>query len=179
MAALLHVPAVREVRTLEASAFVRGVADRLHSDEFHAEAIIRLVFQEMQDGLTEARASNVATHLPEAVQPLWSQSERLPRRAEEPYQLELLGTVMESGALADSGEAERAIVAVFATLLDLLDQVTDTTGAVRDVLGELPRDLEILWAAAERGRTASLPPRRVDPLIAPPRTRATVRSSAA
>ncbi len=150
---------------MESSAFVRGVAERLRSDERHAEAIIRLVFQEVRDGLGDAGASDVAMRLPPAVRPLWTDHERFPCASEQPYQLELLGTVMQWGALPDSTQAERAIVAVFAALQDLLDG-TGSAGAVQRIARRLPQDLEILWGAAERGRVTRAPQRRADPLRA-------------
>ncbi len=163
---------------MDTAAFVRRVADRVHRDESHTAAIIRLVFQEMRDSLTEPGASDLAAHLPPAVQPLWMETERFPCPTDEPYQLELLGTLMQWGALPDSAEAEHAIVAVFTALQDLLDRATDATRAVQEILGQLPQDLQVLWTAAQRDRTVSRAPSRADPLIATRPGRA-ARSSAA
>jgi uncharacterized protein (DUF2267 family) len=136
---------------MEASAFVREVAERLRSDKSRAEAIVSLVFQELRDRLDDVATSEIAAHLPPAVQPLWVRTARHPDRVAGPYRLELLPTVMQHGALSDSAEAERAVVEVLAALQALLERVAEDT-RVREIFQRLPPDLEILWIAAERTR---------------------------
>jgi uncharacterized protein (DUF2267 family) len=164
---------------MEVPAFIRQVADRLHSDAHRAERITVAVLHELRDRLPEAAAANVARHLPTALQPLWVDNARHPGTIEQPYKLEFLGDVMECGALPNSIEAERAVVAVFAVLQRRLDRVTRNARALSEIFGQLPQDLAVLWHEAEACGTDVPRHRPSRPLIAGRRSRAAARSSAA
>jgi uncharacterized protein (DUF2267 family) len=56
--------------------------------------------------------------------------------------------------LADDREAERAVLAVFATLQELLGSPSGQSGEAWDVMSQLPKDLKRLWLEAA-GRVQS------------------------
>ncbi len=129
--------------------FIRQVADRMHRDADRAKRIIGVVLHELRDRLSEADAASLARHLPTALRPLWENNDRHPGTIEQPYRLELLGEVMESGAFPNSIEAERAVVAVFVVMQRRLDRVTGNTRVLSGIFDQLPHDLAVLWHAAE------------------------------
>jgi uncharacterized protein (DUF2267 family) len=159
--------------------FIRQVADRLRRDADRATRIIAAVLHELRDRLSEADAATVARHLPTALRPLWEDTDRPPGTMEQPYQLELLGEVMECGAFPNTIEAEHAVVAVFVVMQRCLDRVTRDPGALSHSLGQLPPDLAVLWHAAEVCGADAPRRRRSRPVTARPRSRAAARSSAA
>jgi uncharacterized protein (DUF2267 family) len=159
--------------------FICQVADRLHSDAHRAKRITTLVLHELRDRLPELNAAQIARHLPAALRPLWVDNDRHPATIEQPYKIEFLGDVMECGAFLDATEAERAVVAVFVVLRRCLDRATRNAGAVSAIFGQLPRDLAILWHAAEACGTEAPQRRRSRPVAARPRSHAASRSSAA
>ena len=157
---------------------IRQVADRLRRDADRATRIIAAVLHELRDRLSEADAAHVARHLPIALRPLWENSDRHPGMVEQPYQLELLGAVMECGGFPTSAEAEDAVVAVFVVMRRRLDRVTRNTRALLEIFGQLPQDLAVLWHAAEVFG-ADVPRRRSRSVTARSRSHAAARSSAA
>lgn len=139
--------------------FVHQVADHFRGDEERAERIAGVVFRELRERLGDANAACVARCLPTALRPLWVEDDRQPRPIEQSFKLEFLGDVMERGALADSGEAERAVVAVFAVLHRLLTRVSRNSRTISEIFRQLPHDLAVLWQAAEQ-HGADAPRRR-------------------
>jgi uncharacterized protein (DUF2267 family) len=131
------------------STFVRQVADRLRCDERRAETITRLVFREIADRFGPVGARRMASYLPAAVQPLWSERDPMDVAAERTWRFELLCEVMLHGGLIDSTEAERAVVAVFATLQRFLDRTDPAESVATQIFDLLPPDLEVLWRAAK------------------------------
>jgi uncharacterized protein (DUF2267 family) len=159
--------------------FIRQVADRLHRDADRATRIIGVVFHELRERLPEADAANVARHLPTALRPLWKGTDRRAGTIEHPYQLELLGEVMECGAFANTIEAEHAVVAVFVVMQRRLDRGTRNTRALSEISGQLPHDLAVLWHAAEVCGADAPQRRRARSVTARSRSRTAARSSAA
>jgi uncharacterized protein (DUF2267 family) len=52
--------------------------------------------------------------------------------------------------LPDEAVAERAVIAVFATLQELLGSPTGMEGEAWDVMSQLPKDLKKLWISARQ-----------------------------
>ncbi len=159
--------------------FISQVADRLHGDAYRAERITGVVLHELRDRLPAADAANVARCLPTALRPLWMANDPRPDTIEQTYRLEFLGAVMESGALPDSVEAERAVVAVLTVLQGFLDRVARDAHAASERLGRFPHDLAVLWRAAETCGRDAPQRRRSRTLAARSRSDAASRSSAA
>ncbi|HEY2388067.1 MAG TPA: DUF2267 domain-containing protein [Candidatus Binatia bacterium] len=152
--------------------FVRSVAESLHSDRRHARALTGVVFQELRDRLPADASAGFAARLPPGLKRLWMVTP--PPVSDLSYKLELLGEVMQQGALRDSTEAEHAVVAVFATLQHFFGEVTDPEGILAELVHQLTPDLAILWREATQVAVVSpdvRPPRRA-PQRARGRTRA-------
>jgi uncharacterized protein (DUF2267 family) len=128
--------------------FIRDVGKRLACDERRADAVTLAVFRQLHDRLTPKEAADVEAQLPSALKRLWQERDRPERRVEKTHREEFVGLVQQAAALADTAEAERAILAVFATLQRLLGSPTGTEGEAWDVFSQLPKDLKRLWLAA-------------------------------
>jgi uncharacterized protein (DUF2267 family) len=66
------------------------------------------------------------------------------------HESQFVGEVRLIAALPDEAEAERAVVAVFATLQELLGSATGMEGEAWDVMSQLPKDLKRLWFGAHQ-----------------------------
>jgi uncharacterized protein (DUF2267 family) len=144
---------------MDARTFIRQVADRLCADARRAEAVIAVVFHELRDRLTPADGAAVTAQLPRGLKRLWAEPEPPDTSGAPLYRMELFGEVMQNGALPDSMAAEGAVVAVFASLRCLLGSAAGKKeGAPRDIVDQLPRDLEMLWRKAAAGEHADLAP---------------------
>jgi uncharacterized protein (DUF2267 family) len=64
-------------------------------------------------------------------------------------QLQFLDEVGRMAALETDGEAEEAVMAVFAALQDAFGSPDGTTGMAGHVMSQLPTDLKRLWLAAD------------------------------
>lgn len=137
---------------MDARRFIRHVAERLRVDARHAEAITSVVFDELRHRLTPTDSSHVATQLPRGLQRLWAQRAASDTAIEPQYRLEFFGEVMQRGALLHLRAAEDAVIAVFASLQRLLASAPGGEAAAG--IGQLPRDLEMLWRKAAVGKQA-------------------------
>ncbi len=135
---------------MDKRAFFKTVARDLGCDERRAEALTFAVFQELRDRLTPGEAADVDAQLPAGLKPLWEFLERPGRHVRRVHELQFIGEVRLIASLTDEEEAERAVVAVFAALQELLGSSTGMEGEAWDVLSQLPKDLKKLWLGAQQ-----------------------------
>jgi uncharacterized protein (DUF2267 family) len=133
---------------MDRNTFLRKVEERVGCDARRAEGLTFAVFQELRDRLTAGEAADVHAQLPRALKPLWEFLDRPGRRVRKLHEPEFLSEVRLIASLPDEVEAERAVVAVFATLQELLGSPSGTEGEAWDVLSQLPKDLKKLWLRA-------------------------------
>lgn len=130
--------------------FLHEVADTVACDLRRAEALTFAVFQELRDRITPKEAEHVAAQLPRRLKLMWMSLDRPNRQVRRVHLPEFIGEVRRMAGLSDDNEAERAIVAVFATLQRLLGSPTGQEGEAWDVMSQLPKDLKKLWMDAGR-----------------------------
>ena len=130
--------------------FIKKVAERVGCDERRADSLTFAVFQELRDRLTSGEASDVDAQLPAGLKPLWEFLDRPGRHVRKLHELQFVGEVRLIASLIDEVEAERAVVAVFATLQELLGSPTGMEGEAWDVMSQLPKDLKKLWLGAHK-----------------------------
>jgi uncharacterized protein (DUF2267 family) len=135
--------------------FIREVSDRLGCDERRAVGITFVVLQELRNRLTPAEVRDVAAQLPRELRRWWQEYDDPERRVAQTHRHEFLGRVRRWSALADDGEAERAVRAVFAVLQRLLGSPTGMEGEAWDIFSQLPSDLKSLWVTSALAPAAS------------------------
>jgi uncharacterized protein (DUF2267 family) len=135
---------------MDKRAFFKTVAQDVGCDERRAEALTFAVFQELRDRLTPGEAADVDAQLPAGLKPLWEFLERPGRHVRRVHELQFIGEVRLIASLTDEVEAERAVVAVFAALQELLGSSTGMEGEAWDVMSQLPKDLKKLWLGAQQ-----------------------------
>ncbi len=128
--------------------FFKNVAQRAGCHAHRAEGLTFAVFQELRDRLTPSEAADVDAQLPAALKPLWEFLDRPGRHVRKVHEPQFIGEVRLVASLPDEVEAERAVVAVFATLQELLGSPTGMDGEAWDVMSQLPKDLKKLWLDA-------------------------------
>ena len=133
---------------MDKNTFLRKVGERVGCDARRAEGLTFAVFQELRDRLTAGEAADVDAQLPLALKPLWEFLDRPGRRVRKLHQPEFLGELRLIASLPDEVESERAVVAVFSTLQELLGSPGGTEGEAWDVMSRLPKDLKKLWLGA-------------------------------
>jgi uncharacterized protein (DUF2267 family) len=133
---------------MDMQSFIRRVADQVRCDERRAEALTFAVFQELRERLTPKEAADVASQLPTQLKGLWMAFERPTRPVHRVHAAEFIGEVRRMAALDDDREAERAVIAVFSALQQLLQSPSGLEGEAWDVMSQLPKDLKKLWLAA-------------------------------
>jgi uncharacterized protein (DUF2267 family) len=133
---------------MDRNTFLGKVGERVGCDARRAEGLTFAVFQELRDRLTAGEAADVDAQLPRALKPLWEFLDRPGRRVRKLHEPEFLGEVRLIASLPDEVEAERAVVAVFATLQELLGSPSGIEGEAWDVMSQLPKDLKKLWLRA-------------------------------
>jgi uncharacterized protein (DUF2267 family) len=143
-----EVPARYSV--VDKKTFFKTVAQRVGCDERRAESLTFAVFQELRDRLTRGEASDVDAQLPAGLKPMWEFLDRPGRHVRKLHEPEFIGEVRLIASLPDEVEAERAVVAVFATLQELLGSPTGMEGEAWDVMSQLPKDLKKLWLGAHK-----------------------------
>ena len=134
---------------MDKRAFFKKVAQDVRCDERRAEALTFAVFQELRDRLTPGEAADVDAQLPAGLKPLWEFLDRPGRHVRRVHELQFIGEVRLIASLPDEVEAERAVVAVFAALQELLGSSTGMEGEAWDVMSQLPKDLKKLWLGAQ------------------------------
>jgi uncharacterized protein (DUF2267 family) len=140
---------------MDRNVFFKTVAQRAGCDERRATGLTFAVFQELRDRLTRGEAADVAAQLPTGLRLLWEFLDRPERDVRKIHGPQFIGEVRFIAALPDDAEAERAVVAVFATLQELLGSLTGLEGEAWDVMSQLPKDLKKLWLGAHQ-RVAEL-----------------------
>jgi uncharacterized protein (DUF2267 family) len=130
--------------------FIKKVAERVGCDERRSESLTFAVLQELRDRLTRGEASDVDAQLPAALKPMWEFLDRPGRHVRKLHAPQFVGEVRLIASLPDEVEAERAVVAVFATLQELLGSPTGMEGEAWDVMSQLPKDLKKLWLGAHQ-----------------------------
>jgi len=135
---------------MDKKVFFDTVAERVGCDERRAESLTFAVFQELRDRLTPGEAADVDAQLPGGLKPLWEFLDRPGRHVRKLRELQFVGEVRLIASLPDEVEAERAVVAVFATLQELLGSPTGMEGEAWDVMSQLPKDLKKLWLSAHQ-----------------------------
>jgi uncharacterized protein (DUF2267 family) len=136
--------------------FLREVADRAGCDERRAETLTFAVFQELRDRLTAREAGHVAAQLPNSLKMLWMSFDRPDRQVRLIHEGQFLHEVARMAGLANEGDAEKAVAAVFAVLQEALGSYTGAEGEAWHVVSQLPTDLKRLWLNAHReGLTAT------------------------
>jgi len=135
---------------MDKSTFFESVARRAGCDERRAEGLTFAVFQELRDRLTRGEAADVDAQLPTGLKPLWEFLDRPDRHVRKVHEPQFIGEVRLIASLPDDVEAERAVVAVFATLQELLGSPTGIEGEAWDVMSQLPKDLKKLWFGAHQ-----------------------------
>jgi uncharacterized protein (DUF2267 family) len=140
-------------RQMNKEIFFETVAQRVGCDVRRAEGLTFAVFQELRDRLTPGEAADVDAQLPAGLKPLWEFLDRPGRHVRKIHESQFIGEVRLIASLPDQVEAERAVVAVFATLQELLGSPTGIEGEAWDVMSQLPKDLKKLWLGAH-GRLA-------------------------
>jgi len=135
---------------MDKNTFLRKVGERVGCDARRAEGLTFAVFQELRDRLTAGEAADVDAQLPLALKPLWEFLDRPGRRVRKLHQPEFLGELRLIASLPDEVESERAVVAVFSTLQELLGSPGGTEGEAWDVMSRLPKDLKKLWLGAHK-----------------------------
>lgn len=133
---------------MDKNAFLQKVGERVGCDVRRAEGLTFAVFQELRDRLTSDEAADVDAQLPRALKPFWEFLDRPGRRVRRLHEAQFLGEVRLIASLPDDTEAERAVVAVFATLQELLGSPSGIEGEAWDVMSQLPKDLKKLWLRA-------------------------------
>jgi uncharacterized protein (DUF2267 family) len=134
--------------------FFRKLSERMRCDERRAEALTFAVFQELRDRLTPAEANDVAAQLPHSLKMLWQSFDRPGRAVRRVHARQFIGEVRQIAALPDDDEAERAVLAVFGALQELLGSPRGQGGEAWDIMSQLPMDLKRLWlAASEAGKS--------------------------
>jgi uncharacterized protein (DUF2267 family) len=126
--------------------FFRSVADSLCTTRRCAETLTAVVFDELRDRLGPAVTEAIAPRLPPGLRVVWVATTAAAPGRSLPYRLELLGEVMRRAALRDAVEAERAVVAVLATL----QRLVGGANGVGELGRHLPPDLAFLWREAAR-----------------------------
>lgn len=122
---------------MDETSFLADVAARLESDIERAALISGIVLEELHDRLPGLRLPILET--------IRTAREELPRRPG--MRLGLFGELMQRAALTDASAAERAAIAVFATLRCFFGG--DAAAAyVPDPPLALPADLDALWVAS-------------------------------
>ncbi|MGO9060729.1 MAG: DUF2267 domain-containing protein [Candidatus Binataceae bacterium] len=139
---------------MDEKTFFKSIAERLRCDEQRAEAITFAVFQELRDRLTPAEVSHVAAQLSKPLKDLWLSLDKPDRAVRKIHESQFIAEVRRIGALPDDAEAERGVLAVFATLQSALGSPTGREGEARDVFSQLPKDLKRLWLAAAQSGAA-------------------------
>ncbi|HZO81179.1 MAG TPA: DUF2267 domain-containing protein [Candidatus Binataceae bacterium] len=140
---------------MDKKAFIHRVAERMGCDDRWAESLTFAVFQELRDRLTPSEAADVEAQMPAGLKSLWESLDRPDRQVRRVHGPQFIGEVRLIASLPDEKEAERAVVAVFATLQELLGSPTGMEGEAWDVMSQLPKDLKKLWLNA-RQRAAAL-----------------------
>ena len=135
---------------MDKRSFFEKVAARVGCDPRRAESLTFAVFQELRDRLTADEAADVDAQLPAGLKPLWEFLDRPGRRVRKVHEQQFVGEVRLIASLPDEVEAERAVVAVFATLQDLLGSPGGLEGEAWDVMSQLPKDLKKLWLGAHQ-----------------------------
>jgi uncharacterized protein (DUF2267 family) len=130
--------------------FIHRVAERVGCDERWAESLTFAVFQELRDRLTPSEASDVDAQLPAGLKNLWESLDRPNRQVRRVHGAQFIGEVRLIASLPDEKEAERAVIAVFATLQELLNSPSGMEGEAWDVMSQLPKDLKKLWLNARQ-----------------------------
>jgi uncharacterized protein (DUF2267 family) len=133
---------------MDKKTFIEKVAQRVGCDERRAESLTFAVFQELRDRLTPGEVADVDAQLPAALKPLWEFLDRPGRHVRKVHEPQFVGEVRLIASLPDQFEAERAVVAVFATLQELLGSPTGMEGEAWHVMSQLPKDLKKLWLGA-------------------------------
>ena len=126
---------------MDKKAFFKSVGQRAGCDEHRAEGLTFAVFQELRDRLTPSEVADVDAQLPAALKPLWEFLDRPGRHVRKIHEPQFVGEVRLIASLPDEVEAERAVVAVFATLQELLGSPTGMEGEAWHVMSQLPEDL--------------------------------------
>ena len=140
---------------MDRDVFFKTVAQRAGCDERRATGLTFAVFQELRDRLTPGEATDVAAQLPSGLKLLWEFLDHPGREVRKVHGPQFIGEVRFMAALPDEAEAERAVVAVFATLQELLGSRSGVEGEAWDVMSQLPKDLKKLWLGAHQ-RVAEL-----------------------
>ncbi len=140
---------------MDKKAFFERVAGLMRCDEHRAESLTFAVFQELRDSLTSREAGDVDAQLPAGLKILWEALDRPGRHVRRVHEPQFVGEVRLIASLPDEAEAERAVIAVFVTLQELLGSPTGMEGEAWDVMSQLPKDLKKLWISA-RQRAAEL-----------------------
>lgn len=135
---------------MDQEAFFKTVARRAGCDEHRAAGLTFAVFQELRDRLTPGEAADVAAQLPVGLKLLWEFLDHPGREVRKVHGSQFIGEVRLIAALPDEAEAERGVVAVFATLQELLGSRTGIEGEAWDVMSQLPKDLKKLWLGAHQ-----------------------------
>lgn len=135
---------------MDRDVFFKTVAQRAGCDERRATGLTFAVFQELRDRLTPHEATDVSAQLPGGLKLLWEFLDHPGREVRKIHESQFIGEVRLIAALPDDAEAERAVVAVFATLQELLGSRTGIDGEAWDVMSQLPKDLKKLWLGAHQ-----------------------------
>jgi len=146
---------IRGEGTMDKKIFFERVAGLMRCHEHRAESLTFAVFQELRDSLTPREAGDVDAQLPAGLKILWEMLDRPGRHVRRVHQPQFVGEVRLIASLPDEAEAERAVIAVFVTLQELLGSPTGMEGEAWDVMSQLPKDLKKLWINAHQ-RAAEL-----------------------
>jgi uncharacterized protein (DUF2267 family) len=128
--------------------FLSRVAQRTETDIETAGAITFAVFQELRERITPKEAFDVASQLPVDLQVLWLENERIEREVRRTHETEFVARVRYFANLESPEQAERGVLAVFATLQEALGSPHGTEGEAWDIFSQLPKDLKKLWLTA-------------------------------
>lgn len=128
--------------------FLTRVAQRAGTELDGARAITYAVFQELRERITPKEAFDVASQLPVDLQVLWLENERIDRGVRKTHETEFVARVCYYASLPDFQEAERGVLAVFATLQEALGSPSGIEGEAWDIFSQLPKDLKKLWLSA-------------------------------
>jgi uncharacterized protein (DUF2267 family) len=128
--------------------FINRVAQRAKTNPEVAEAITYWVFQELRERITPKEAFDVASQLPADLQVLWLDNERIDRDVRKTHETEFVSRVRYFAGLPTFEDAERGVLAVFATLQEALGSPHGIEGEAWDVFSQLPKDLKKLWLSS-------------------------------
>ena len=128
--------------------FLGHVARRADTDIETAGAITYAVFQELRERITPKEAFDVASQLSVDLQVLWLENERIERPVRRTHETEFVARVRYFANLESLEQAERGVLAVFATLQEALGSPHGTEGEGWDIFSQLPKDLKKLWLTA-------------------------------